>query len=165
MIDGSQEGSSGAARPVPVGGGLHAAPGAPLLMSSTRLDALIGPLTPSVTDSAPRELALTCVVLLQLPVFSVAQHSRVNEFVSTGTPLMLVPFLPAASLAHMAGNSRASSTSGAGGRRPGPAAASGSAADTMDEDDYVMVDGSSIGARAAAVLAQQQPPSPTRSVI
>lgn len=73
--------------------------------------------------------------------------------------------LLAASLAHMAGNSRASSTSGAGGRRLGPAAASGSAADTMDEDDYVMVDGSSIGARAAAVLAQQQPPSPTRFVV
>jgi hypothetical protein len=52
MIDGSQEGSTGAARPVPVGGGVHAPPGAPLLMSSTRLDALIGPLTPSVTDSA-----------------------------------------------------------------------------------------------------------------
>jgi hypothetical protein len=53
MIDGSQEGSTGAARPVPVTAGVHAPPGAPLLMSSTRLDALIGPLTPSVTDSAP----------------------------------------------------------------------------------------------------------------
>ena len=61
MIDGSQEGSTGAARPVPVVGGMHAPPGAPLLMSSTRLDALIGPLTPSVTDSASCRILHSCL--------------------------------------------------------------------------------------------------------
>jgi hypothetical protein len=171
MIDGSQEGSTGAARPLPVGGGVHGAPGAPLLMSSTRLDALIGPLTPSVNDSTHCSRCPHATLYCQLSAVAyLAEHCRRlprhRDKVTSQQPVLTdcLSFLPAATLAHMAGNSRASSSSGAGGRRPGQAAATSSAADTMDEDDYVMVDGSSIGARAAALLAQQQPPSPSRSV-
>ena len=65
----------------------------------------------------------------------------------------------------MVTGSRGSSASVGGNRRySGAAAASSGAGEGVDamDDDYVLIDGSSIGARAAAALAQQQSPSPTR---
>lgn len=79
MIDDGEDGgsSTGASRPVPVsgGGGNH---GAPLLMSSTRLDALIGPLTPSVTDSE-RPLRLSGRPMLSPEKLQIFSCPKVSE--------------------------------------------------------------------------------------